>query len=43
MENFPKDIYRKKYITTEDDNIIRVLNTSVILLIFVSDIYFLYV
>ena len=33
---------QKKYITNEDNNIIRVYSTSIILLIFMSDIFFLY-
>ena len=33
---------QKKYITNEDNNIIRVRSTSIILLIFMSDIFFLY-
>ena len=34
--------YTEKYITNEDDNIIRVRSTSITLLIFMSDIFFLY-
>ena len=34
--------YTEKYFTNEDNNIIRVRSTSIILLIFMSDIFFLY-
>ena len=34
--------YTEKYITNEDNNIIPVRSTSIILLIFMSDIFFLY-
>ena len=35
-------VYTEKYITNEDNNIIRVRSTSIILVIFMSDIFFLY-
>ena len=34
--------YTEKYIMNEDNNIIRVCSMSIILLIFLSDIFFLY-
>ena len=40
FQNFLNDIYIKKYITNEDNNIIRVRSTSIILFIFMSDIFF---
>ena len=38
----PVSQIQKKYITNEDNNIIRVRSTSIILLILMSDIFFLY-
>ena len=41
MEKFPKfPNLQKKYITNEDNNIIRVYNKIILLLIFMSDIFF---
>ena len=38
-EYFPNAIYRKVYITNKEDNIIRVHSNSIILLIFMNDIF----
>ena len=42
QKNLPNDIFGKNYITNEDDNNLTVLSTSLILLIFMSDILFLF-
>ena len=42
ISKLPEIHLQKIYITNKDDNIIRVCSTSIILLIFMSDIFYLY-
>ena len=42
LGKLPQKYIQKKYITNEYNNVIRVHCTSIILLIFMSDIFFLY-